>query len=240
MGVTMPTESSSIPAERRLWRYMPFSRFLWLLQCKQLWLARADLLGDPWEIALAGDQLQHVIRRHPPPALPLKPGPLESAMERIKRIIPQWRKTTFVNCWCASEHESHALWRIYCGAVDGVALETNYGKLTASLNGPKLLPVSYGDPGSNTRTPTLEDLVTKKRPMFEYEQEFRIVHTVQGAGETVGHQLDWDPEDHLVSIRVHPEADDSFMQTVTTAVADYAASLKEAVVWSDMRARPPV
>lgn len=60
----MPTEANSLAATMKMWRYMRFSRFLWLLQRKQLWLARADLLGDPWEIALAGDQLQHVIDRH--------------------------------------------------------------------------------------------------------------------------------------------------------------------------------
>src|SRR5229473_4973026 len=55
----------------KVWRYMSFSRFLWLLQNKQLWLTRADLLGDPWEISLAGNQLEHVISRHPPTTLPL-------------------------------------------------------------------------------------------------------------------------------------------------------------------------
>jgi len=159
-------------------------------------------------------------------------------MERIRRIIPKWRQTTFVNCWCASEHESHALWRVYCGATEGVALETNYGKLVASLHGPKLLPVSYENPGNNKRTPTLEDLVTKKRPMFEYEHEFRIIQTEHEAGQ--GLPIDWNPEEHLVSIRVHPEADASFMQTIATAVADYAPALKDCVVWSDMRTRPPV
>jgi hypothetical protein len=33
----------------KVWRYMNFSRFVWMLQTKQLWLSRADLLGDPWE-----------------------------------------------------------------------------------------------------------------------------------------------------------------------------------------------
>ncbi len=236
----MPTEANALAATMKMWRYMRFSRFLWLLQCKQLWLARADLLGDPWEIALAGDQLQHVIDRHPPSTLPLKAGPIESAMERVRRIIPKWRQTTFVNCWCASEHESHALWRVYCGATEGVALETNYDKLIASLHGPKLLKVSYENPGSNKRTPTLEDLATKKRPMFEYEHEFRILQTEKGASEVPGFPIDWHPEEHLVSIRVHPEADASFMQTVVAAVADYAPALKDCVVWSDMRAPPPV
>jgi hypothetical protein len=44
---------------------MSLSRFLWMLQNKMLWLARADTLNDPWELALAGDQLEHVIMRRP-------------------------------------------------------------------------------------------------------------------------------------------------------------------------------
>ncbi len=50
---------------RTVWRYMGFSRFAWLLQRKQLWLSRADKLGDPWEIALAGEQLDHLVKRNP-------------------------------------------------------------------------------------------------------------------------------------------------------------------------------
>ncbi len=232
------TNSSAAP--NKMWRYMKFSRFLWMLQRKQLWLSRADLLGDPWEMALAGNQLQHVIQHHPPPQLPLNGGPIESAIERAMRIIPKWRKTTFVNCWRASEHESHALWRIYCGSAEGVALETTYDKLVASLHGPQLFKVSYENPGSAKRTPTREDLITKKRPPFEYEQEFRILLTNEDASEESGLPLDWPPEEHLVGIRVHPEADDSFMQTVVAAVTDYAPALKDWVIWSDMRAPPPV
>ncbi len=236
----MPIGDNSSAAPNKMWRYMTFSRFLWLLQRKQLWLSRADLLGDPWEMALAGDQLQHVIQRHPPPHLPLNGEPIESAMERAMRIIPQWRRTTFVNCWRASEHESHALWRIYCGATEGVALETNYDKLVASLNGPALYQVSYESPGNAKRTPTREDLITKKRPAFEYEQEFRILLTKEAASEESGLPIDWNPEEHLVGIRVHPEADTSFMQAVAAAIADYAPALKDCVIWSDMREPPPV
>lgn len=50
---------------RNLWRYMSFPKFLWLIQNRKLWLSRADKLNDPWELALAGDQLEHVILRRP-------------------------------------------------------------------------------------------------------------------------------------------------------------------------------
>jgi len=61
------TEESNRPSHlgRTLWRYMSFTKFLWLIQNKRLWLARADTMSDPWELALAGDQLEHVILRSP-------------------------------------------------------------------------------------------------------------------------------------------------------------------------------
>jgi hypothetical protein len=113
-------------------------------------------------------------------------------------------------------------------------------RLKASLAGPALFQVPYETPGNAKRTPTREDLITKKRPAFEYEQEFRILLTEENASEESGLPMNWNPEEHVISIRVHPKADASFMQVVTTAVADYAPALKDSVVWSDMREPPPV
>src|ERR1022692_4031575 len=127
------TADKQVPGDTKVWRYMNFSRFIWLLQKKQLWLSRADHLGDPWEISLAGDQLKHVISRHP--IVPLgegrRPKP-ENAMQRSERINKLWRQRTFVSCWNASDHESHALWRIYCGSPDGVAIQTTFSRLRQS------------------------------------------------------------------------------------------------------------
>lgn len=232
----------SIPSvDERVWRYMSFSRFLWLLQKKQLWLTRADLLGDPWEIALAGEQLAHVISRHPPAPFPSRGARRETAIERSKRIIQTWRRDTFVSCWSALEHESHALWRIYCRSTEGVAVQTTLARLKESVGGLQVYRVTYQTPGTAKQTPTLTDLVTKKRPMFAYEQEVRVVLTRDGKDEAeiLGHRLEWDPEKNIESIRIHPEADDSFMETVTKAVETYAPTLKERVLWSAMRTPPP-
>lgn len=126
------TAGPTLAVDEKVWRYMSFARFLWLLQKKQLWLTRADHLGDPWEIALAGDQLAHVISR-------LDRGATrETAIQRSERIIGMWRRQTFVSCWRASEHESHALWRIYCRSSEGVAVQTTLARLRESVGG---LPV---------------------------------------------------------------------------------------------------
>jgi hypothetical protein len=223
---------------QKMWRYMKFSRFIWLLQNRQLWLSRVNRLDDPWEIALAGNQLAHVIGRHPIPTLPLPETEPESAMDRAERIIAAWRQETFVSCWSASDHESHALWRIYCGPDEGVAIQTTFAKLRESVGNLPLLKVTYEQPGARARTPTKIDLVTKKRPMFAYEHEIRIV-LADGQPESFGHRLDWPVENIVESIRVHPDADQSFMETVTASVARYAPALKDRVAWSAMNARPP-
>lgn len=226
----------------KLWRYMSFSRFVWLLQKRHLWLSRADLLGDPWEISLAGDQLEHVISHHPFIPLPLSDVVPETAMQRSKRIINMWRQQTFINCWSALDHESHALWRIYCPSSEGVAIQTTIAKLQASVGDLPVYRVVYEIPGSRKQTPTRNDLMTKKRPMFVYEQEVRIVRFIDGKHpemETVGYELAWDLDNCVESIRVHPEADQSFMDTVTATVECYAPTLKDKVAWSAMNARPP-
>lgn len=241
----MTMQGASRDDEEKVWRYMSFARFVWLLQKKQLWLSRADLLGDPWEISLAGNQLEHVIARHPITTLPLPEKMPETAMQRSERIIKAWRRQTFVCCWSASEHESHALWRIYCRGVEGVAVQTTLGRLRESVGGLPVYRVTYEIPGSRRQTPTLPDLVAKKRPAFAYEREVRVVLSVDGKDgseteqEVLGRGLEWDPERNLEQIRIHPEADNSFRETVAGLVEIFAPSLKERVALSEMNARPP-
>ena len=236
----------SFTLTQRVWRYVSFSRFMWLLQNKQLWLSRADLLGDAWEMALAGNQLDHVISRHPIAQHLHTGGKHETAIERSKRVLGLWREKTFVSCWNASDYESHALWRVYCGPNEGVAIQTTLGKLEYSIGELPVYQVRYETPGSKRQTPALVDLVTIKRPMFAYESEVRIVGTTDDAalhGTTPGMpgcRLDWDCERTLEFVYVHPQADDSFMETVALALERYAPSLKERVGWSAMRAEPPI
>ena len=202
---------------------MSFSRFVWLLQKKQLWLSRVDLLGDPWEIPLVGEQLEHLIRYHP--ISPPHEGPRETAMERAERIIPLWRRHTFVSCWSASIDESHALWRIYCPPHEGVALETTIERLQKSVGDIPVYRVKYGAVGKAKMTPTPADLIAQKRPMFQYEQEVRVVSFKEEELEEVGDEpqsagraLAWEPSQHLQGLRVHPEADQCFMETVSEVV----------------------
>lgn len=206
-------------------------------------MSRADKLGDPWEIAIAGAQLQHIEN-----IAPITPGrKYESTWDRARRIVKDWRETTFVNCWSLSEHESHALWRVYCPSREGVAIQTTLALLTKSVAPLQIHRVTYGKPGASEVTPTREDLVTKKRPVFEYEKEVRIVHCdtrfprdlEEIHGSSAGYPLRWPLETTIQSIYVHPDADLSFFKTVDLIVRSYCPHFRDAVHWSAMYGKPP-
>lgn len=223
-----------------VWRYMSFAKFVWVVQNGCLWLSRADLLGDPWEISLSKDQLQFLISRHP--INPIGEERKETAEERAKRIIGLWRNSTFINCWNKSPHESNALWKVYCKNADGVALQTTYEKLNLIKGQHSLHSVTYPITRSDDKTPTHVDLVTKKRPMFSYEDEVRIVFRDEHnrTGAVKGVRLNFDFDQLIESVRVHPEADESFFDVVQNIVKTYAVDFAGNVVWSDMKLGPPI
>lgn len=229
---------------RKAWRYMTFSRFAWMLQRKLIWMARVDKLDDEWEMALAGDQLKHVYATAPIRRFG-QPKPEETLDQRTKHIVDNWRRTTFVSCWCASEHESHALWRIYCGQNEGIAVQTTLAKLQMEFQNISLYDIRYEYPGRKTTTPVKLDLATIKRPMFSYEQEVRFIaepgysnpNLIQG---DLGFEYAIEPERFIEQIVIHPLADTSFLETVSFLVDGLAPVLRDKVIWSEMRDGPPL
>ena len=91
----------------KLWRYMSFSRFVWMLSRKSLWMCRADLLGDEWEMSLSKDEVQAAIDYI------MRDAGIDqtAAQQRLSSQVREQRQRTFVNCWTAAKGESHAMWK---------------------------------------------------------------------------------------------------------------------------------
>ena len=143
----------------KVWRYISFAKFFWMLQLKKLWLSNAMFFEDKWEAM-------------PDPSL-IKSS-TEDALHRLQRFLTNNRRLTFVSCWNASEHESHALWRIYCPTSEGVAIQTTFACLEKSVAPLDVLEVTY-NPHELDNILNPYKLATQKRPMFAYEQEVRVV-----------------------------------------------------------------
>lgn len=77
--------------------------------------------------------------------------------------------------------------------------------------------------------------------MFEYEHEYRLTLIEDATpDETVkGIALEWNPETWIEAIRIHPEADLAFAETVVRVVEQYAPALKSGIQPSDMVEKPP-
>src|SRR5262245_28112928 len=108
-------------------RYMNFAKFVWMLQMKQLWLANLMFLDDNWEGMFSSEQKNALINGRP------SSHSAEDAQNELNYIVSESRNDTFVNCWSASEHESNALWRIYCPTTEGVAIQTTLDRLNNSV-----------------------------------------------------------------------------------------------------------
>ena len=101
------------------------------------------------------------------------------------------------------------------------------------------------DPGRARKTPELFELLKQKRKMFEYEHEVRVMggKGISDPSLIVGEfgiECPFDPEVALESVRVHPQSDESFMETVVMVVDSYAPEIRDRVEWSSMKAKPPL
>src|SRR5215213_4849035 len=157
----MPYVSSHRPAHEsfpqpedasvRVWRYLDLPRFIWLLSTGALAFARVDSLEDRFEGSIPRAVYEEWKSRN---------------AELVAGVRRGLRKQCFVSCWHANNIESEAMWRLYCGSHDGIALQTTYEKLDASLPEAVYLgQITYLDYECDTSPPrdTLSLLMRKRQ-----------------------------------------------------------------------------
>ncbi len=224
----------------KIWRYMDLPKLIYLLDKRKLYLSRADTFEDAHEGATPLAQKDWEIQRDP------------KNSESFADFRCRQREWTFISCWSHRDHESHALWRIFCGPKQGVAICSRYGRLAELLN-PKLANelglVDYGRDElipQNTLVPFF-----RKRKAFAYEQEARFVASIffcTDVRDQTGKLLAprrclqiplRDLSAFVETIRIHPEADTGYVDAVKSLVDKYAPDLLNRVEPSEM-AKPPV
>lgn len=225
----------------RVWRYLDLAKFVWLLENKNLYLSCLDLLKDPHEgttprlLALAREQQ-------------LRELGADQLVAQMPAINQQSRKSMYVNCWHFGNTESEAMWRLYCKNDDGVAIQTTYRKLVASIEADPFCyigSVTYIDyesqwfPLDNGFYPVMH-----KRISFAHEQEVRLVKSLSeywgtpGRESPAGIAVEWSPEATVDAIYVNPYAPEFYHDVVRSILRRTAPALEQQVRWSQMRAAP--
>lgn len=107
------------PANRnnRIRRYLSFEKLMDLIQCNRIYLCRADILEDKYE----GHYTRQIYEIAQGVSI-IQKGNTDNT-EIIKKR-EKWRKMTYINCWTRSCSDNVALWKIYGGTKNSVAIET--------------------------------------------------------------------------------------------------------------------
>ena len=165
------------------------------------------------------------------------------------------RTRTYANCWNLSEYESNALWRLYCGDSQGVAIRTTYAALQDSL---KSYPdvhtslvryIDFDKEGYSEDEINVYDLAMHKQTAFEHEKEVRVAWIDNSATRfarldgteyerPITKSLRWDFENVIQSIYIHPCASDWYAEVIHAVIERFTPHWKPQVQWSALE-RPP-
>jgi hypothetical protein len=106
----------------KIWRYMDFAKFISLLDTQSLFFSRSDLLGDSFEFTYPKANYNA-----------FNDTQLSKNNEFFLWASRTFAKELFVNCWHMNEYESTAMWGLYPKSDRGIAIQSTYSRLRASL-----------------------------------------------------------------------------------------------------------
>ena len=224
-----------------VWRYMDLAKFIWLLENKALYLPRIDLLNDPHEGSITRANYQAREEFYSQKGLAhILPGLSESTNKL--------RKSVYVNCWHLNNEESEAMWKLYCGDKDGIAIKTSYQTLVDSIENISDLyigKVSYIN-YENDWIPqdNIFSIPMHKRLSYSFENEVRLVRTlpeywhVDSPEGPVGITAKWDINKGVHEIFVNPYADEWYFHIVEVVISKIYPEILTKLHWSKMKSTP--
>ena len=220
--------------DQTIWRYLDLKKFIWCLQNKALFFSRADRLGDNFEGSYTYSNVlerEIFVQEYPDFA-----EAVEDEVTKSK-IWPSW---VMVSCWHMNDYESAAMWTLYGGENDSVAIKSSYRKLQNVLPEDFYIgKVKYID---YTKEPILGRSLFSpffhKRKSFEHENELRAVKWELPRNRLTSGSLNWHEEpisggitvpcslnDFVEAVHVSPKCEKWFEDLVTDLLKTYEVSL---------------
>lgn len=182
----------SIEDNKKLWRYMDFTKFIDLLERQSLFFTRADKFEDKFEGSYSkfNRQIGREVYKN------LTDEQYDNFMNQKSLHSKNMIRYTLINCWHINEYESDAMWKLYSKSNESVAIQTTFKNLKQAFDNQdekiyigKIKYIDYEKdwlPEGNVFSPFLH-----KRKSFEHEQELRaIIQRLPIEGEKVVFERD--------------------------------------------------
>lgn len=167
-----------------IWRYLDFTKFVALLDSRELFFAPIASFEDRFEGSytsrnIAGRE-EFWMRNFGSD----DPSSMAGSHAEIARELPRW---IFASCWSLSEAESTAFWGLYVPPSGGVAVRSSYQHLADCFDKPAVVAERAVDPlyiGTVSYVDYESHLIPEhdllypfvhKRRSFEFESELRAV-----------------------------------------------------------------
>lgn len=214
----------SIPDDSKIWRYMDFTKFVSLLERKQLYFSLPVYFDDPFECSnTARSRLINEIRL----GFFLQEDK-EELREIEEKVFNSIRENIAINCWHINSVESAAMWKLYLKSSEGIAIQSTFGRLKDGL-APSVAKVSIGKvqyidyqedtiPNGNLFYRALS-----KRKSFEHENELRALFMPSSLGEPFdkGVYIDIDINTLIETIYIEPTAPHWITELVQSVLSRY-------------------
>ena len=226
-----------VTRETKVYRIVPFNRFVELFENKKNALVRPKLWEDPFEnLALN--------------------SPIDVMGEM--GTIP-FKDDVYGQCWSLNT-ASDAMWRIYSQGTDGIRIRSKVGKLIDGLAATDKLPeltcfigkVNYLSDdelktfaknqfsgGFDSDGKKIAETLLIKRKAFKHEREVRLIYSAVGGTlpEKNLHFYDFDPHQVIDQIMLHPqlpEYEAKWLKKSILANTGWKHDLKQSMMY-----RPP-
>jgi hypothetical protein len=208
-NISLPEDPNTI-----VWKYLDLSKFLDLLLSEKLFMSRSDKFEDQYEGTFS-----------------------EPTYEEIKKLSinnPEFlthyksqREKIAISSWHINEYESFAMWQIFTGNSEGLAIQSTIGRLEKALTPEKkykqyIGEVNYIDykkeyiPFDDMFFPFLF-----KRKSFQYEREVRIISDFSESNIKIndGMKIDVDIDQLIEKIYIHPKSENWYKKLVIELVS---------------------
>ena len=208
-NITLPEDPDTI-----VWKYLDLSKFLDLLLSQKLFMSRSDKFEDQYEGTFSEPTYEEIKK-------------LSVNNPEFLTYYKSQREKVVVSSWHINEYESFAMWQIFTGNSEGLAIQSTIGRLEKALIADKKFKqyigeVNYIDykkeyiPFDDMFFPFLF-----KRKSFQYEREVRIISDISSSNLKIndGMKIDVDIKQLIEKIYIHPKSENWYKNLVIELVS---------------------